>query len=310
MEHVPNYSLALALSIFMTIIAMMTAHTWVEQLNRISPNGTMLSPPGFPPRWSVRNGSFSDGLFTNLLEANNYCLCAKQPLGQQTPGFDMLKAAPGDFVGLRYQENGLVNLPGIPTNKPSNRGSIHVYGTLFPRVEDSLFDVFKRWTSDGKGGDGRAGRSRCRDNNSSGKPRWIPKALIFGAKQSSGLPEGLPEGAFYSIYFVWTWPTLKPSSVSESWPGKYGDFPEHESPREAAYLTSKDVVKSEIYGSCAMIEVDSSSRVDSATGEAYIADQDINNIGIKKQLDNLFLTQEGTAGQDESDWVCYYRVHG
>ncbi|KXH68193.1 hypothetical protein CSAL01_11477 [Colletotrichum salicis] len=228
----------------------------------------MLSPPGFPPRWSGRKGDFNDSSFTNLLEANNYFLCAKQPLGQQTPEFDMLKAAPGDFVGLRYQENGHVTLPDIPVNKPPNRGTIggHRTGRVemgevgFSQPDTTMTASATKLTAD---------RSRYRDNNSSGKPRWIPKALVFGAKQSSGFP--------------------KSSSVSKSWPGKYGDFPEHGSPREAAYLTSEDVVKSEIYGSCAMIEVDSSSRVDSATGEAYIADQDVNNIGIKKQLENLFL---------------------
>ncbi|KAE9570948.1 hypothetical protein CGMCC3_g12967 [Colletotrichum fructicola] len=267
----------------------------------------MLSPPGFPPRWSGRNGNFSDGLFTNLLEASNYHLCAKQPLGQQMPGFDMLKAAPGDFVGLRYQENGHITLPDSPINKPSNRGTIYVYGTLFPRAEDSLFDVFKRWTADGKGGDGR-GRllatrhyddGQCYQVNSGPislqrqqqfrKAAMDPQGADLWCQAVIRLPKDLAEGTLYSIYFVWTWPTLRPSSVSQSRSGKYGDFPEQGSPREAVYLTSEDVVKSEIYGSCAMIEVDSSGKVESATGETYIADQDINNLGIKEQLDNLFL---------------------
>ncbi|KAK2733959.1 hypothetical protein CKAH01_18995 [Colletotrichum kahawae] len=301
------FEAAVVCSFALQLLSVVTAHTWVEQLNRISPNGTMLSPPGFPPRWSGRNGNFSDGLSTNLLEASNYYLCAKQPLGQQMPGFDMLKAAPGDFVGLRYQENGHVTLPDSPINKPSNRGTIYIYGTLFPRTEDSLFDVFKRWTADGKGGDGR-GRllatrhyddGQCYQVNSGPislqrqqqfrKAAMDPQGADLWCQAVIRLPKDLPEGSLYSIYFVWTWPTLKPSSVSESWSGKYGDFPEQGSPREAEYLTSRDVVKSEIYGSCAMIEVDPNTRVDSATTETYIVDQDVNNVGIKKQLDNLFL---------------------
>ncbi|KAK1837367.1 hypothetical protein CCHR01_20012, partial [Colletotrichum chrysophilum] len=109
----------------------------------------MLSPPGFPPKWFGRGKGFHDDLFTNLLGEPTYSLCAKQPLGHQVDGFPILEAAPGDVIGLRYQENGHVTLPDTPAYKPANRGTVSVYGTSSPHADDSLFDVYKKWTADG-----------------------------------------------------------------------------------------------------------------------------------------------------------------
>ncbi|KAK2021502.1 hypothetical protein LX32DRAFT_712633 [Colletotrichum zoysiae] len=286
------------------ITAKASAHTWVEQLNRISPNGTLLDPPGFPPKWFGRGEGFRDDLFTNLLSSNNYSLCVKQPLGEQMEGFPLLEAASGDLIALRYQENGHVTLPD--TNKPLNRGTIFVYGTSSPRATDTLFDVYKKWTADGKGGDGR-GKLLATRNYDDGQCYQVNNGQISAERQRQfhkiaatpqgadlwcqadvRLPEDLIEGSLYSVYFIWTWPTLTPDAARASVTGRYGDFPPDGSPSQAQYLTAEEVVKSEIYSSCATVRI-SDSLTSSSEQAAFITDQDVNRISIKQQLENPFL---------------------
>lgn len=303
----PLVSVISTLLIDYKLLSLASAHTWVEQLNRIAPNGTMLSPPGFPPKWFGRGKGFHDDLFTNLLGEATYSLCAKQPLGHQVDGFPVLEAAPGDVVGLRYQENGHVTLPDTPAHKPANRGTVYVYGTSSPHADDSLFDVYKKWTADGTGGDGRGkllatrhyDDGQCYQVNDGPiskqrqdrfrKSAAEPQGADLWCQADIRLPGDLPTETFYSIYFIWTWPTLQPEKVAGTSSGDYGDFPEIGSPAEASYLVSPDVTKSEIYSSCAMVHLTGENMLAHSNEKSFIQEQDINFRGIKEQIDSSFL---------------------
>ncbi|KAK1837607.1 hypothetical protein CCHR01_19770 [Colletotrichum chrysophilum] len=148
---------------------------------------------------------------------------------------------------------------------PANRGTVYVYGTSSPHADDSLFDVYKKWTADGTGGDGRGkllatrhyDDGQCYQVNDGPiskqrqgrfrKSAADPQGADLWCQADIRLPDDLPTETFYSIYFIWTWPTLQPEKVASTSSGDYGDFPEIGSPAEASYLVSPDVTKSEIY---------------------------------------------------------------
>ena len=70
------------------------------------------------------------------------------------PSYPKLKVAPGDFVAMKYLENGHTTLPWNQPGKPDQGGTVFIYGTTQPSATEKIADVLK-WTTDGQGGDGR-----------------------------------------------------------------------------------------------------------------------------------------------------------
>ena len=210
------------------------AHSWVEQLMVIGPDGTFVGEPGYP-RANVLRGSpdFGDPVMVNLLPANGGTaitdaepMCKEsQATPNQSEGSPRLKAAPGSLVSLRYQENGHVTLPDAQLGKAKNRGTVYVYGTKEPRPTDTFLDIHNVWTADGSGGDKR-GRLLVAQNFDDGQCYQVNGGPISTERQSEfpheptplmggdlwcqnniKLPEEATAGSAYTLYWVWDWAT-------------------------------------------------------------------------------------------------------
>ncbi|KAI6569836.1 hypothetical protein MCOR04_008232 [Pyricularia oryzae] len=140
------------------LTSLVICHSWVEQVMRIALNGTIVGPVGYMRGYFGRNDpGFVDRANTYLLPPNGRSkgvilnsdgICSpSQKIGNYSPKYPMLSAAPGDFVALRYQENGHVSLPGNGPLKPENRGTIYVYGTSEPDDNHKLLDIYRKWTA-------------------------------------------------------------------------------------------------------------------------------------------------------------------
>ena len=214
------------------------AHSWVEQITIIAPNGSFVGAPGYARGNVLRTSpGFSDPTMVNLIPPNgrpagNQILptdpiCKNtQMTPNQTPGSPALQAAAGSLLALRYQENGHVTLPQNTPGKPANRGTVYVYGTTQPSPNDSLLGIHKVWTADGSGGDKR-GKLVATQNFDDSQCYQVNGGNISIARQAefkhvanpvSGadiwcqtdmvLPQDARKGQPYTLYWVWDWPTL------------------------------------------------------------------------------------------------------
>jgi hypothetical protein len=270
------------------------AHSWVEQLSIIAPNGTFVGAPGYPRGNVLRTASdFSDTKMTYLIPPSSRAnvtlvlptdkLCKDTQQEQtQTAGSTRLQASAGDAVALRYQENGHVTLPWNQPGKPANSGSVYVYGTTQPKVGEKILDVHGVWTSDGTGGDGRGlllskqnfDDGRCYQVNSGNISQTRQQEYSHQANQLMGadmwcqqdvkLPSTAPSGKLYTLYWVWDWPTL---------PGIDPTYPQG---------------KTEIYTTCMDVDVvTSTSQKNGNSQEEYATGQDLNKAAIPSEFDNL-----------------------
>jgi len=232
---------------FVAFFPVALAHSWVEQLMKIGSNGAFVGEPGYPRHFVGRTEpGYNDDIFVYLLPPNGRGsgILPSDKISKYSreyrDEFPMLKAAPGDMVALRYQENGHVSLPDTQANKPLNRGTVYVYGTADAKDDDKLLSVFGQWTADGKGGDGR-GRllatrnyddGQCHQDNQGeialSRLAQFPKGNdpLQGEKNlwcqnDIRLPNDLAEGTIYTLYWVWVWPTLTPELRPNSKDGKF-----------------------------------------------------------------------------------------
>ncbi|EON98590.1 hypothetical protein UCRPA7_5951 [Phaeoacremonium minimum UCRPA7] len=218
-----------------------SAHTWVEQLMRIASNGTLVGEPGFIRSYTPRTDpAFHDSEMSYLippngrptgnkiLETDNICH-PSQTVGTQSAGFPVLTTAPGDFISLRYLENGHVSLPQNQKGKPLNRGTMYIYGTDQATNNDTLLAIHKVWTPDGQGGDkrGRLLATRNYDDNqcyqvNGGEISTERQKEFFNNNEELWcqadiqLPSDLKVGSTYTLYWVWDWPTFSTDDVPTS----------------------------------------------------------------------------------------------
>ena len=257
-----QHSAAVALVALALIITPSTAHSWVEQMMVISSKGSFVGNPGYARNNTLRTApGFSDLLMVHILPGQGQpsieerqapaasaaspptgtntafsdtmsilptdpmCKKTQQQIGYQSDGSPRLKAAPGDMVALRYQENGHVTLPQNQPGKPENRGMVYIYGTTQPSATEKFLDVFKQWTADGTGGDKRGvllasqpfDDGQCYQVNggniSTARQAEYPHTAneLMGAslwcQNDIALPSNIPSGKPYTLYWVWDWPT-------------------------------------------------------------------------------------------------------
>lgn len=214
------------------------AHSWVEQLTVISPNGTFTGAPGYVRGNVLRTApNFGDPLMVNLLPPDGRpasdgilksdLMCKDSQRKQvQTDGSPRLQAAPGDLVALRYQENGHVTLPQTQPGKPENRGNVFIYGTTQPSESDTFLGIHKQWNAAGTGGDKR-GKLLATQPFDDGQCYQINGGQISATRQAQfphqasqlmgadlwcqndiAIPSDAPVGKLYTLYWVWEWPTL------------------------------------------------------------------------------------------------------
>lgn len=289
------------LSIGITLLggaAIVKAHSWVEQLRVIAPNGTFVGEPGFPRGFVSRDDpNFSDVPMVHLVTGapdDTICKESQQSASTQLEANPRLQAAPGDAVALRYQENGHVTLPETQPGKADNRGDVFVYGTTNPQEGALLNDIHGVWTADGQGGDG-SGVLLAKASYDDGQCYQINGGAISNERQSEfpheateemgadlwcqtdiRLPADAADGQPYTLYWVWEWPTVA---------GEDPGLPEG---------------KNETYTSCMDIDITASSDISQkATSDGFIKDQPIENAAVPEQFDNL--DADVTAGAAAAD---------
>ncbi|KAJ5095684.1 hypothetical protein NUU61_005040 [Penicillium alfredii] len=287
-------------------IASADAHSWVEELTVIAPNGTFIGAPGYARGNHRRTDSgFSDTTMTYLIPPGSRAnvtqilptdkMCKDTQQKQtQTDGSPRLKASAGAAIALRFQENGHVTLPQNQPGKPPNRGTVYVYGTTKPKTDENLLDIHGVWNRKGTGGDKR-GILLSKQNFDDGQCYQINPSNIsvhrqekyphtanqlMGAdlwcQQDIRLPAIAPAGKPYTLYWVWDWPTA---------PGADPSYPQG---------------KKEIYTTCMDVDVvdTAANRVKVAGG--YASDQDINNAAIYAQFAELAQTRSSISSMTSS----------
>ncbi|KAH8693772.1 hypothetical protein BGW36DRAFT_210491 [Talaromyces proteolyticus] len=228
----------------MFFASLIDAHSWVEQLTVVSPNGTFVGPKGYPRGNVLRTAAgWNDKMMQWQLPThqgnqllNNMTMCRpSQQSANYTEDSPALQAAAGAVVALRYQENGHVTQPWIKSGKPEHSGTVYVYGTEQPRPDDTLLSIHNVWTFDGSGGDkrGRLLSSQHFDdgecyqiNNASyisvDRQNEFPRTPGAGSVEGADLwcqtditlPSSLKSNSQYTLYWVWDWPTLTTSNTT------------------------------------------------------------------------------------------------
>ncbi|PNH45916.1 hypothetical protein VD0004_g2046 [Verticillium dahliae] len=303
------------------------SHSWVERLNRIASNGTMVEPAGFAAGFSGRGAGFSDIAVTNEVSGAGLPLCKQPVTAPQDPSFPVLTAAPGDQIAIRYLENGHVT--NLEPGRLDHGGVVYIYGTTDPRPDDTLADIHLKWTPDGKGGDGRGkllatrkyDDGRCYEANGFDRSDRRQDEFPVQTNELTGpnnwcqsdvsLAKDLPQGTQYTLYWVWNWPGLDTEEKEVVVSDIHAVYPKGGAPAGRKDLEGDHVKVAQIYSSCAMINIegetifqqagnDSNSSAPFASSglgqgvrvkdDDFITNPtDYNGIAIADQLENPFI---------------------
>ncbi|EFX05300.1 hypothetical protein CMQ_3369 [Grosmannia clavigera kw1407] len=271
----------------------------------IDSNGTMVGNPGYIRGYVPRTVSgFSDDMDNYLLPPNgrpggnilyaNDSLChPSQSVGNYSTEFPMLSVTAGGFIALRYQENGHVTLPDTNPTKPLNRGTVYIYGTTEPSSDELFSNVFEKWTADGTGGNGR-GRLLATRNFDDGQCYQVngqtisvqrqaqfkktaenPQGTDLWCQNDIQLPANLTSGTSYTLYWVWSWPTMNMAGSPTDTPG-----------------TGFNITTLQYYTSCMDVSVASGQSTAAASAKekapgfssSFVEGQDLNSAAVLSQL--------------------------
>ncbi|KAI0410601.1 hypothetical protein F5X98DRAFT_381632 [Xylaria grammica] len=250
-------------------IAPSLTHSRVERIMRIASNGTMIGAPGYERAHVVRGTIPEDDIVWLLppngradgkvIHLDDKIANPRQRTASYSDQFGPVKAAPGDFVALPYQENGHVTKPSAAPFKPLNSGTVYVYGTLYNGLRDAdLVDVHLAWTSDGTGGNQKgtpiATRNyddgQCYQINSGPISLQRQKEFSKAAEDPMGqdlwcrtdiqIPCDTPVGATYTVIWVWDWPTMSASGI----PVPPASFHANDTNATGPYVTSPQLYTS------------------------------------------------------------------
>jgi hypothetical protein len=220
-------------------------HSWVEQLRNINAKGQYVGNFGYPRGMVAKTDSDYNGdtsMIWLLPEATEktvpwigeetvLCHPSQRKPEQSKPQYPRLQTAPGQFIAMRYTENGHVSIINDDTNKPKPEkgGTVFIYGTTEPKEDEKLVNVL-RWTEDGQGGN-KGGvllatndydDDRCYEKNSQeisldrqkSDPNWImgqesdgPGNADLRCESNVALPKDAEPGKPYTFYWVWQWNT-------------------------------------------------------------------------------------------------------
>lgn len=238
-----------------------SAHSWVEEMQAISSNGSYTGDYGYTRGYVAR----TDPTFTG--ESMKYILpplssgrtridktdllChPSQRTSSYSSTYPRLQVSPGTFISMKYLENGHVTLPATQPGKPASGGPVFIYATTSPSDTEKITDVLQ-WTSDSTGGDKRGSLiaannyddGRCHQLNSGAIstqrqaefPDRVPDQPTSNVEQwcetDVKIPSSAKVGETLTLYWVWQWPT------------------------EAGVDPSLPAGKDEYYTSCAEVEV-------------------------------------------------------
>lgn len=299
-----SFLFALVAALLLTQAA---AHSWIEQLSVIK-DGKFVGNYGYTRSFISRTDPDFDGgetsqyllppLKSGRLRINSDdLLCrADQRTQTQDEAWPRLSIAPGDFVAMKYAENGHVTLPDNQKGKPEKGGTVFVYGTTEPKDDEKLMTVLK-WTTDGSGGDKR-GKLLATNNYDDGRCYQINASPVSVSRQAEfpdpnpdqpdsyneqycesdvQIPEDAETGKTYTLYWVWQWPTAAGA--------------------DPTYPDGKD----EWYTSCSDVELTSANSLQSfaagSTEQKYkLAQQDPQSKAVSSYKDRTALTTDPAQG--------------
>jgi len=223
-----------------TLFAIPTsAHTWVEQAQVIGSNGSYVGDCGYARGFVDRADSRFDG-YANKWQIpdprldvgvtrmdKSMLMChPSQRIANYSSDYPRLQVVPGDFVALKYLENGHVTRPWDPEGKPQHGGTIWVYATHEPKRDEKLYDVLQ-WNASGSAGNGGGwlvasqnfDDGRCYQINAS--PESLRRQSEF-PNHPTGQPDVRTEqwcetdilidnrirvNSTITVYWVWGWDT-------------------------------------------------------------------------------------------------------
>ncbi|KAI1827094.1 hypothetical protein F4861DRAFT_431969 [Xylaria intraflava] len=265
---------ALATALLLAAVPVANAHTWVEYLYHVSGTGAFTGDPGYPIGYIPRQQGVSDDAHqTKILDTSTNPPVCKPLSSSDTTKYPPLKAAPGSYIAMQYQENGHVTQPDL-TPRPYRGGNVYVYGTTQHQDSDGINDVLNAWTADGKGGNQKGkllathyfDDGQCFQDNP-GNPIVDARKAKFGVDQlfcqtDLQLPTDLPTDGTYTLMWVWDWPRI----ISDT----------------------QNVT--EIYTTCAQIDLSGSANSESVSANPTIKFAGTGNIqsaAISSQLNEL-----------------------
>lgn len=234
---------------FTSILALSAApaalgHTWIEQLRNVNSKGEYVGEYGYPRGMVSKTDPTFTGFSMNwelphsenvtggpyISASTTLCHPDQRKQVQSQEKYPRLKATPGGYMAMRYQENGHITKPDNQIGKPKKGGTVYVYGTTQPKEDEKLVDVL-RWSQDGQGGDKRGvllgmndyDDGRCYEVNETpvsqerrkfapnyamGQVSDAPGNYPFFCETNAALPKDAPSGKPYTIYWVWQWNTM------------------------------------------------------------------------------------------------------
>lgn len=288
--------------VLITLLTTIDAHSWIEQMMVIAPNGTFVGSPGYSRGNVLRTSSdFSDTKMVHMLPSGGGDVKKSEPMcmdsqkkPEQSDDSPRLQAQPGSRIALRFQENGHVTMPENQPGKPKNRGTVYVYGTTDPKENEKFLDVHKVWNKDGTGGDKR-GVLLSKQNFDDGRCYQVNGGKIsqnrqtkfshqadktMGAdmwcQQDIALPSNALSGKPYTLYWVWDWPTE---------PGKDPSLPDG---------------KQELYTTCMDVDVTGSANTQSRVQANYDKEQSLNLAALPDQFAEIYGADSGSQGAASS----------
>ena len=234
--HATTTSLAL-LAAISSLIIKTRAHSWIEQMQVISDNGSFTGNMGYARGYMARtdpgyNGDTMDYLVPALetgrtrINSSDLLCHPSQLTSNYTSNYPMLQVSPGGYVSMKYLENGHVTLPQNQAGKPKAAGTIFVYGSTQPKNDEKIVDVLA-WSHDGTGGDGRGSLlaaqnfddGRCHQINSGAIstqrqqqfPDRVPDQPTSNVEQwcetDLEIPSSAAPNSRMTLYWIWQWPT-------------------------------------------------------------------------------------------------------
>lgn len=307
-----KFTISIIVAIFALPFQMTTAHTWADELRVIARNGTMSSAVGYARAYEPRLTNYHPDNNVNKLPLTNIPdntpICAPNQIPGAKPAdptYNILSAAPGDFVAVRYLENGHVTEPTqadtATQGKGFGSGLVYIYGTADSKATDMFNSIHKVWNKDGTGGDKRgkllavqyfddmacflAGSSNGHlfvDGPTGNVTLAVARQEAYNftvdpADSSNGanllcqtdfqIPVDVQANKDYSIYWVWDWPTMD--------------------------KTTGQRIINETYTSCADIAITGAVNNEPV---AYVAPQNLHSAAQWSQMVNPFVV-DPTAAQ-------------
>lgn len=243
-------------------------HSWNEQYQKIDSKGRYTGDYGYPRGFKDRiepGGQDQSYMLppppnSKLQQQDLLCSEASRSPKNYRDNFPRLKVQPGDFVAMRYTENGHVSK--LEPGRPDKGGTVMVFATKEPKDEEKILDVLA-WNAAGDGGDKR-GRllsaqnyddGRCYENNAGEiaterKARNPTEVGSLWCETDVKIPDDFQTGGSYAIYWVWDW-------------------------------SPTDVDKDQYYTSCADFDVVSSLEALSANARNGLAQQDQMSVAVQ-----------------------------